>query len=254
MLCYLGAYYHKQILISIGISVILGTVALILIIIITVGFVRSYKSGDDLEDWSNPMTVFSATNRYSIAEYVFGRSLVGFRMAPKKAKILSYVLMLFVILNFFCGIFFLSSQIIIPAVICLCCFGVTVFVCMLFAVLRFILSLGKTIKKAQEEEAELDRKHEELLKKFEREEFEYHVATVISRTPLPPSGNQTEEYDGTTWYEYVLEIDGNRHTVKHPDFFETDKHVVAYSIEDIIFIDNPKSKELQKQEQEDETK
>lgn len=247
VLCYLGAHYHMQILIYLGIAVIFGTVFLILIIGLTVKFVRSYKHSDDLVDWSDPKTL-TTNDTYVVAEYIFGRGLFGFRMAPKKAKILSYLLMLFVILNCFCGIFLLFLHFEIAGTICLCCFGVTVFICMLSAILRFIFSIGVTMKKEQDEEAEIDREHQEILKKFENEEFEYDVATVVSCTLLPSSENRLEDKD-RKWYEYVLEFGGREHTVRHPDDrYEVGSRVVVYFIADLIFINDPKTRKLQQEE------
>lgn len=247
VLCYLGSYYDKKILVYLGIASIFGTVFLILIIGATVKFVRSYKHGDDLVDWSDPKAL-TVNDTYVVAEYIFGRGLFGFRMAPKKAKILSYLLMLFVILNCFCGILLLFLHFEIAGTICLCCFGVTVFICMLSAVLRFIFSIGVTMKKEQDEEARIDREHKEILRKFENEEFEYDVAKVLSCTLLPPSENRLKDKD-RKWYEYVLEFGGQEHTVRHPDdCYEVGSRVVVYFIADIIFIHDPKTRKLQQEE------
>ncbi len=246
-LCLLGAHYHMQILIYLGIAVIFGTIFLTLMIGTTVKFVRSYKHGDDLVDWSDPKAL-TVDDTYVVAEYIFGRGLFGFRMAPKKAKILSYILMMFVILNCFCGILLLFLHFEIAGTICLCCFGVTLFICMLSAVLRFIFSIGTAMKKERDEEAQIDREHKEILKKFENEEFDYKIATVISCTLLPPSENRLEDKE-RKWYEFVLKFDGKEHTVRHPDDdYKAGSLVVVYSIADIIFIHDPKTRELQQQE------
>lgn len=248
-LCLLSSYYQMPILLQLGIGFIFSATFLILIIGVTVGFVRSYRHQGDLQDWSDPQTALTVKDSYSIAEYVFGRSVFGFRLAPKKAKVLSYLLLLFVILNFFCGMLLLFLHIIIPAVVCLCCFGITLFVCVLCAVLRFIFSLGKAIKKEEDEEAKIDREHAEILKKFENDEFEYNVATVINCTLLPPSENSADNEE-KKWYEYVLEFGGRQHTVRHPDdCFEAGTRIVVYYIGDIIFISGSKSRKLQQQEE-----
>ena len=246
VLCFLSEHYHMPILTYLGIASIFGSIFLTLIIGATVGFVRSYKHGDDLVDWTDPKAM-TVNNTYVVAEYIFGRALFGFRVPPKKAKILSYLIMMFVILSCLCGILLLFLHFEIAGTILLSIFGVTFFICMLCAVLRFIFSLGGAMKKAQDEDAKIDKEHKEILRKFENEEFDYNIATVLKSTLLPPSENRLEE--DRKWYEYVLEIDGKQHTARHPDdYYEVGSQVVVYFIADILFINDPKTRKLQQED------
>ena len=240
ILFYFGAGQGSSLFTQLGLGVLFGSAFLVLFLSVTVSFVRSYKQTDDSKNYTNPQVGYDFEGTYAVAEYVFGRSLFGFRVPAKKAKVFSFLIMLFVIFNFFLGFLFLFMQIIIPAVICLVCFGATFFICMLCAVLRFIFTLGREMKK-QQDEAEDDT--ERILRKYENEEFEYNTAIVLDCTELPsPDGK-------TGWYEFTLEIDGKNYTKRHVTPYEKGTRIVVYFLEDILFINDPKTRKLHEEEQ-----
>lgn len=246
VLVYLGAAQESKTITHLGLGILFGTVFLVMIILITVSFVRSYKRTDNSKDYTNPQLAYDFEDRYEVAEYVFGRSIFGFRIPAKKAKIFSYLIMLFLIFDFSFGFTFLFTQIIVPAVVCLVCFGLTLFICMLCAVLRFIFTLGREMKKQQDSAAETEDDEERILRKYQNEEFEYHTATVLDCFSLPsPDGK-------TGWYEFRLDIDGVERTIRHVTPYEKGTRLVVYSLEHLIFVNDPKTRKLQAQDKEEQ--
>ena len=242
VLVFFSPHFDDALLRYLVIGIVCGSILLFVLIPVIVAFYRSYKQEVDLADWSDPNTVFKSPSTYVVAEYVFGRSIFGFRVPPKKAKILSFCIQLFLICTFFFGISLFFLQAIVPAVICLTLFGLTFTTCMFAAVIRWLVIFVKSITNPEEEND--TRPDEKVLKKFES--GEYRVAKILACANLPAT--KGEKTDGEGKYKYLIEVDWKRYAIRHTAYYRTGTHAVVYFNDGVPYIEDSKTRELQQKE------
>ena len=131
-----GALLHNSILAYTGIVLLFGGGLLLSIICVIVMFIRARKQADerDKPDYKRDDNV-QAPNRYSEATSMFAFSIRGFRHSSVKQKILMILFLLLTVGSVLAGIVLLFFRQMLAAYICFGCFGGTLLVGILAAVI-----------------------------------------------------------------------------------------------------------------------
>lgn len=214
----LGSYLELPVLTHLGIGLLFGGVFLILVVTILVKGICKYRKLDEqADDDPNDFNVYDA---FSVAQYIFVGNFVGKRLSAKKQTLLAVFALIFLLCEPFGGILFLFLHLEAVGATLLGLFGVTVFVCMLTAIIKFIMQIQSS---------------------GNDEEIPNRIGRVTKCIPSPDSQQRPEE---EKLYHITVEIDGKSYTAVRQFPFEVGTKVVASTMSDVALIDLPATEKL----------
>lgn len=224
---FLGAHFEKTFIERLGIGLLFGGIYLNLVVAVLVAGVKCYRSADEND---NPHE-FDMTDRFSVFLYLFGGSLFGKKLSPKKHVALGMVVMLVLLSALFGGFACLFFQQFVIGTVCLTVFGLSTFVFTFGAVIKFLFH--SVIPNAQTPATDTETNGKNA----------YRVG-VVKECLLSPNSQDCPEENRR--YIITLEIEGKEYTAMQQTRFEAGARVAAETRGGLAIINLPATQKLNK--------
>lgn len=228
---YLGASYENILIERLGIGLLFGGIYLNLVVAVLVAGVKYYRAADAKD---NPHE-FDMTDSFSVSLYLFGGSLFGKKLSPKKRVVLGMVVMLLLLSALFGGFACLFFQQFVIGTVCLTIFGLATFVFTFGAVIKFLFH--SVIPNAQTPATNTETNGKNA----------YRVG-VVKECLLSPNSQDCPEENRR--YIITLEIEGKEYTAMQQTRFEAGARVAAETRGGLAIINLPATQELNKNTEE----